>query len=310
MTGWDSHAKAEARPAGLKPFKARTLSDKDRTAPFKAALLAAYALISMAPVFYMVVTAFKLPADTAALPPRFLPGASAPENSLWFRFTLQNFRRILSDLETLRYLFNSVFVSLVSTVLSVSIGALAGYGFSRFPFRGGRDALFFVLSTRMLPPLAVAVPISFMYSRLGLLDTRFGLILLYTCFNLSFSTWMMKAFIDEIPAAYEEAAMLDGHSRLEALLRVVLPQAAPGLAATAVFSLISAWNEYAFALTLTSTDAVTMPVRIHAIIGDNSAIPWGPLSAAAALFLLPIVFFGLMMRKHLIRGVTFGAVKG
>lgn len=281
-----------------------------KAAPVRALLLAAYAMISLAPIAYMVLTAFKLPADTAALPPRFLPGLSAPENSFWFRFSLGNFARILADAETLRYLFNSVFISVCSTALSVAVGSLAGYGFSRFPFRGGRDALFFVLSTRMLPPLAVAVPISFMYSRLGLLDTRFGLILLYTCFNLSFTTWMMKAFIDEIPTAYEEAAMLDGHSRLEALWRVVLPQAMPGIAATAVFSLISAWNEYAFALTLTSTDAVTMPVRIHAIIGDNSSIPWGPLSAAAVLFLLPIVFFGLAMRKHLIRGVTFGAVKG
>ena len=273
-------------------------------------LLAAYALLSLAPVVYLVITAFKVPADTAALPPRFIPGASAPEDSFVFRFTLQNFGRILSDAQTLLYLFNSVFIAVCSTALSVAVGSLAGYGFSRFPFRGSRDALFFVLSTRMLPPLAVAVPISFMYSRLGLLDTRFGLILLYTCFNLSFTTWMMKAFIDEIPRAYEEAAMLDGHSRLEALRRVVLPQAAPGIAATAVFSLISAWNEYAFALTLTSTDAVTMPVRIHAIIGDSGTVPWGPLAAASLLFLLPIVFFGLMMRKHLVRGATFGAVKG
>jgi multiple sugar transport system permease protein len=279
-------------------------------APLKAALLAAYALISLAPIAYLVVTAFKLPADTAALPPRFLPGAAAPEDSFWFRFTLQNFRRVLSDDGTLLYFCNSLFVSVCSTVLSVAAGALAGYGFSRFPFRGSRDALFFVLSTRMLPPLAVAVPISFMYSRLGILDTRFGLVLLYTCFNLSFATWMMKAFIDEIPAAYEEAALLDGHTRREAFLRVVLPQAAPGLAATAVFSLISAWNEYAFALTLTSTDAVTMPVRIHAIIGDSGSVPWGPLAAAAALFLLPIAFFGLIMRKHLVRGATVGAVKG
>jgi multiple sugar transport system permease protein len=279
-------------------------------APLKAVLLAAYALIGMAPIAYLVITAFKLPADTVALPPRFLPGASAPEDSFWFRFTLQNFRRVLSDAGTLLYFFNSLFVSVSSTVLSVAAGALAGYGFSRFPFRGSRDALFFVLCTRMLPPLAVAVPISFMYSRLGILDTRFGLILLYTCFNLSFATWMMKAFIDEIPAAYEEAAMLDGYSRLEALVRVVMPQAAPGLAATAVFSLISAWNEYAFALTLTSTDAVTMPVRIHSIIGDSGTVPWGPLAAAATLFLLPIVFFGLLMRKHLVRGATFGAVKG
>lgn len=285
-------------------------SEAGAYAPLKAALLAAYALISLAPVFYLAVTAFKLPADTAALPPRFLPGLSAPEDSFWFRFTLQNFRRVLSDSETLLYLFNSVFIAGCSTVLSVAAGSLAGYGFSRFPFRGSRDALFFVLSTRMLPPLAVAVPISFMYSRLGVLDTRFGLIVLYTCFNLSFATWMMKAFIDEIPRAYEEAAMLDGHTRLEALWRVVLPQAGPGLAATAVFSLISAWNEYAFALTLTSTDAVTMPVRIHAIIGDSGSVPWGPLAAASVLFLLPIVFFGLLMRKHLVRGATFGAVKG
>jgi multiple sugar transport system permease protein len=283
---------------------------ESKAAPVRALLLAAYAMISLAPVAYMLLTAFKVPADTAAVPPRFLPGFSAPEDSFWFRFTLANFQRVLDDAQTLRYFFNSVFISVCSTALSVAVGSLAGYGFSRFPFRGGRDALFFVLSTRMLPPLAVAVPISFMYSRLGLLDTRFGLILLYTCFNLSFATWMMKAFIDGIPAAYEEAAMLDGHSRWEAMRRVVLPQAMPGIAATAVFSLISSWNEYAFALTLTSTDAVTMPVRIHAIIGDNSAIPWGPMSAAATLFLLPIVFFGLAMRKHLIRGATFGAVKG
>jgi multiple sugar transport system permease protein len=273
-------------------------------------LLAAYAAACLAPVLWLLLTGVKLPADTAALPPRILPGAMAPENSLWFRFSAANFSRILSDADTLRYLCNSVLISTVSTAASVSLGFLAGYGFSRFRFRGGKDALFFILSTRMLPPLAVAVPISFMYSRLGLLDTHFGLILLYTCFNLSFSTWMMKAFIDEIPAAYEEAAMLDGYSRLQALFRVVLPHASTGIAATAVFCLISAWNEYAFALTLTNTEAVTMPVRIHAIIGDSSIIPWGPLAAAATFFSLPMVVFGLLMRKHLLRGVTYGAVKG
>lgn len=281
-----------------------------RSAPLRIVLLAFYALVSLGPVAWMILTSVKLPADTAALPPRLLPGLSAPENSLWFRFSLDNFRHVLADAETLRYLFNSILVSVLSAAASVFFGAMAGYGFSRFPFRGSRSALFFVLSTRMLPPLAVAVPISFMYSRLGLLDTRFGLILLYTCFNLSFSTWMMKAFIDEIPRAYEEAAMLDGYSRLDALFRVVLPQAAPGLAATSVFCLISSWNEYAFALTLTSTDAVTMPVRIHAIAGNLGIIPWGPLAAASVLFLLPMIFFGLLMRKHLVRGVTFGAVKG
>src|SRR5690606_19126179 len=167
--------------------------------------------------------------------------------------TLGNFARVFSDSESLLYLFNSVFIAAASTLASVAAGSLAGYGFSRFPFRGGRDALFLVLSTRMLPPLALAVPISFMYSRMGILDTRFGLILLYTCFNLSFTTSMMKAFFAEIPQAFEEAAMLDGHSRFQAVRRVVLPQVVPGVAATAAFSLISSWNEYAFALTLTST---------------------------------------------------------
>ncbi len=279
-------------------------------APARALLLAGYALISLAPIVWMLITAFKHPADTTALPPRILPGIAAPENSLWFRFTLSNFARVLSDIDTMRFFFNSVFVSVCSTALSVAAGTCAGYGFSRFPFRGSKHALFFVLSTRMLPPLALAVPISFMYSRLGLIDTRFGLILLYTCFNLSFCTWMMKMVLDEIPRAYEEAAMLDGHSRVEAFRRVVLPAAMPGLYATGVFSLLSSWNEYAFALTLTSTDAVTMPVRIHAIIGDNSITPWGPLAAASVLFLLPMAVFGLVMRRHLVRGVTFGAVKG
>ncbi len=284
--------------------------ENNQPAPFRALLLAIYVLLAMAPIVWLLLTSIKHSADTAALPPRFLPGNSAPENSFWFRFTLENFRRVLADVDTLRYFINSVLVSVISSITSVFIGTLAGYGFSRFPFRGSQDGLFFILSTRMLPPLALAVPISFMYSRIGILDTRFGLILLYTCFNLSFTTWMMKAVLDDIPLAYEEAAMLDGHSRWVAMLRVVLPSALPGIAATSVFSLISAWNEYAFALTLTSTDAVTMPVRIHAIIGDNSTIPWGPLAAASVLFLLPIVGFGLLMRKHLVRGVTFGAVKG
>lgn len=286
------------------------MSRHNRSAPLRIVILAGYALASLAPVFWMLLTSVKLPADTAALPPRLLPGLAAPENSLWFRFTLDNFRHVFADAETMGYLANSVLVTFVSAALAVGFGTLAGYGFSRFPFRGGRGLLFFVLSARLLPPLVVAVPISFLYSRLGLLDTRFGLILIYTCCNLAFSTWMMKAFLDQVPRAYEEAAMLDGYTRWHAFFRVVLPQAAPGLAATTVFCLISAWNEYAFALTLTTTDAVTMPVRIHAIAGNPGIIPWGPLAAASVLFLLPMAVFGLLLRKYFVSGVTFGMVKG
>ncbi len=273
-------------------------------------VLAAYAALSLAPVLWLVLTSFKSPADTTLLPPRIFPGSSAPDNSFWFRFTWINYRRILSEADTLRYFLNSVIVSLVSTAASVAVGALAGYGFSRFRFRGSRLAQLFILLTRMVPPMAVALPLSFLYSRTGLFDTRTGLILLYTCCNLSFSTWMMKAFFDEIPTAYDDAARLDGYSRVRAFLRIVLPHSGPGLAATAVFCFISSWNEYAYALTLTAVEAVTMPVRINAIIGDLSRLPWGPLAAAATLFLLPVAAFGMLMRRHLVRGITFGAVKG
>ena len=272
--------------------------------------LALYAALSLAPVAWLVITGFKSPADATALPPRIFPGDAAPENSLWFRFTFMNYRRMLSELDAVHYFLNSIAVSLLSTAVSVLVGALAGYGFSRFRFRGSRLLQLFILLTRMVPPMAVALPLSFLYSRTGLFDTRFGLILLYTCCNLSFSTWMMKAFFDEIPTAYDDAARLDGYSRVRGFFRVVLPHSGPGLAATAVFCFISSWNEYAFALTLTATEAVTMPVRIHAILGDMGRLPWGPLAAAATLFLLPVAAFGLIMRRHLVRGITFGAVKG
>lgn len=283
----------------------------NRRAPLPAlGVLMVYAVVALLPIAWLILTGFKSPGDIPALPPRFLPGTSAPENSFWFRLSLQNYRQVFSDADTLGYFLNSILISIFSTATSVFVGALAGYGFSRFQFRGSRVTQLFVLLTRMVPSMALALPLSFLYSRTGLLDSRFGLILLYTCCNLSFSTWMMKAFFDEIPAAYEEAALLDGYSRWGTFFKVVIPHSGTGLWATAVFCFISAWNEYSFALVLTATEAVTMPVRVHAIIGDTSRLPWGPLAAAATLFLLPVATFGIFMRRHLVRGITFGAVKG
>ena len=283
----------------------------NRRAPWPAlGLLAVYASVALLPIVWLILTSIKSPGDIPALPPRIFPGTIAPENSFWFRISLQNYRQVLSDSDTVRYFLNSILISLFSTAASVLVGALAGYGFSRFQFRGSHVTQLFVLLTRMVPSMALALPLSFLYSRTGLLDSRFGLILLYTCCNLSFSTWMMKAFFDEIPPAYEEAALLDGYTRWGAFFKVVIPHSGTGLWATAVFCFISAWNEYSFALVLTATEAVTMPVRVHAIIGDTSRLPWGPLAAAAVLFLLPVATFGILMRRHLVRGITFGAVKG
>jgi len=267
------------------------------------------AVMMLSPVLWMLLTSFKLPPDTVAMPPRFLPGDMAPENSFWFRGTLGNYRHVFGDGDSVGPILNSLWVAFWATLVSLLTGSMAGYALSRFAFRGVHFVQWLILGTRLLPPLAVAVPVSFLFSRVGLQDTRFGLILLYSALNLSLSTWMMKGFFDEVPRAFEEAAFIDGYTRLEAFFKVVLPQVIPGLTATSVLGFLGAWNEYAFALTLTSIDAVTLPVRVHAISADSSSVTWGPLAAAALVSILPPVLFTFFTRRYLLRGITLGTVK-
>ena len=203
---------------------------------------------------------------------------------------------------------NSLIVAITSTLLAVSMGTITAYGFSRFRVKGEADLLFFILSTRMLPPIVVAIPMFLMY-RASASTTRIsGLILLYTAFNLSFSVWLMKGFIDEIPKEYEEAALVDGYTRMQAFFKIVLPEAATGIAATAVFCFITAWNEYAFALIMTNRRAQTAPPFIPSQIG--SGLPdWTVIAAGTFLFLLPVAIFTFLLRNHLLRGMTFGAIR-
>jgi ABC-type spermidine/putrescine transport system permease subunit II len=179
--------------------------------------------------------------------------------------------------------------------LAVLLGTLAAYAFSRFRIPLADDLLFFILSTRMMPPVAVAIPIYLMYRQLNLTDTWIGMILLYTAVNVSLAVWLLKGFIDEIPREYEEAALVDGYTRLQALRKVVLPQAVTGIAATAIFCLIFSWNEYAFAVLLTSGDAQTMPPFIPFIIGEGGQ-DWPAVAAATTLFVIPIVLFTILLR--------------
>jgi multiple sugar transport system permease protein len=188
------------------------------------------------------------------------------------------------------------------------MGTLTAYGFSRFRVPGENDWLFFILSTRMLPPVVVAIPMFLMYRFFGMTDTHIGLIILYTAFNLSFAVWLMKGFIDEIPREYEEAALIDGYTRMQAFLKIVLPEATTGIAATAVFSFIIAWNEYAFALIMTNRRAQTAPPFIPAQVGSGLT-DWTTIAAGTVLFLLPVAVFTFALRKHLLRGVTFGAIR-
>jgi multiple sugar transport system permease protein len=203
---------------------------------------------------------------------------------------------------------NSLIVAVTSTFLAVAMGTLAAYGFSRFRTPGESDWLFFILSTRMLPPVVVAIPMFLMYRVVGLTDTHIGLIVLYTAFNLSFAVWLMKGFIDEIPKEYEEAALVDGYTRMQAFFKIVLPEAATGIAATSVFSFIIAWNEYAFALIMTNRRAQTAPPFIPAQVGSG-VTDWTVIAAGTVLFLLPVAIFTFALRGHLLRGVTFGAIR-
>ncbi len=280
-------------------------------------IILGYLPIAILPLAWMVITSTKDHAATLSPQPRWVPhvGPVDPEG-IAYEVTFEGYRRLAETHMGVTHSFfhflgNSALIGVVSTLASVCLGTACAYGFSRFRITGAKDWLFFILSTRFLPPLAVVMPIWLMWGELGLLNTHAGLILLYTAFNLSLAVWLMKGFIDEIPLAYEEAALVDGYSRLAAFFRIILPQARTGMAVTAVFCLISAWNEYAFAVALNPPPQgpQTVPVYFAGLQGNISGVPWPQVAAGALLFVVPIIVFTILVRHHLLRGVTFGTIK-
>ena len=289
-------------------------------------------IIVLIPVIWMGMTAFKPLPDAVSVPPKvfFTPTLEGFVNLFTQRrqltqtevaayrertdltwadeIVLQRQQAIIGQSQFAGQLLNSVVIAGTSTILSVVFAVLAAYAFSRFDIPGKDDLLFFILSQRMLPAVVVTVPIFLMYRQLGLYDTHLGMIFLYTSFNLSFAVWLLKGFIDEIPREYEEAALVDGYTRLQAFRKIVLPQATTGIAATTVFSFIFSWNEYAFALMLTSERARTAPPSIPLILGTGG-IEWSTIAAGSMLFLIPVVIVTFALRQHLLRGVTFGAIR-
>ncbi|MBI5363173.1 MAG: carbohydrate ABC transporter permease [Planctomycetes bacterium] len=264
----------------------------------------------------MALSSIKDRADTIHAHPKVLPvpGTPAGDDSIAFAPTLSSWAELAevhagAQASFWSHLGNSVIIGILSTLCSVALGTACAYGFSRFRVPGASDWLFFVLSTRFMPPLAVVVPVLLMYRELDLQGTHLGLVLLYTVFNLSLSVWLMKGFLDEIPRAFEEAALVDGYTRMQAFVRVVLPEARTGMAVTAVFCLISAWNEYGFAMTLNSSDAVTVPAYFAGLAGNIEGMPWPQVAAGALVFVAPIVVFTVLVRRHLLRGMTFGTIK-
>ncbi len=267
-------------------------------------LLTALAVVILFPVMWMLQTSVKDGADIYAVPAKFFG----------FELTLDHYRHVFvapgggpSDLS--QSFLNSVVVAGTSTVLATLLGVPAAWAYSRFTLKAKKDQLFFILSTRFMPPVVVVIPIFLMYRTFGLIDTQLGLILIYTAFNLPFTIWMMKGFVDEVPSEYEDAAMLDGYTRLQAFWRFTLPLLVPGIAATAVFALIFSWNEFVYAIFLTSSQEVrTAPPAIAGLIGGTT-VDWGLVAASAVVFALPVLVFAYLVRKHLVAGVTLGAVR-
>ena len=248
------------------------------------------------PLFWVGITALKTQVDVFAYPPKFR-----------FDPTLDNYRRVLTG-DFPNALANSVIVAVVSALGSVVLGTLTAYGFSRYRFRAQDNLLFWILSLRMLPVIAVVVPYFILFQRVGLQDTLLSLMLVYAIFNISFSVWLLKGFFDEVPREMEEAAKMDGYGPWGVFVRVALPLVIPGIATAAVFNIVQTINEFLLAFVLTQREATTAPVALLRFLTPLGT-DWGGISAAASMLVLPAIIFTVLVRKHLIRGMSFGQLE-
>ncbi|MBO8127534.1 MAG: carbohydrate ABC transporter permease [Firmicutes bacterium] len=258
-------------------------------------VLVAVAIYFLFPLLFMVRTSLVQANEYFSLPPTF-------------DFYLEHFKAVLSNGDFTRYLLNSFLISTITVILVLIIGSMAGYALARYDFKRKDDFLFFALTTRMGPPVAFVLPFYVLMLNLRLIDTYIGLIIVYMLSNLAFGIWMSYSFFQDVPISIEEAAQIDGCSRLRTFWKVTLPLSAPGLLATGIFMFIMTWNEYFYAFILTRYRAKTFPVHIPSFFGAYS-IEWGQMFAASVIATLPVLIFGILIRKYLVRGMTFGAMK-
>ena len=255
-------------------------------------------LFVLVPLYWVVITSIKPPSDYLTVPPVWFPAEP----------TLVHYTAALFSYRGLQGLTNSLIVAAATTVVSAVLGTLMAYSLARFN-TGGQHLAFWVLSQRFLPPVAIVLPLFLLYRSYGLYDTRFGLVLVYTVMTLPLSVWMMYAYFRQLPRELEEAALVDGCTRWQAFLKVALPLAVPGIAAAAVFAFITVWTEFFFALNLTSRTAYTLPTVFRAFLGFQGA-QYGEASALAVTSLVPSIVLGMLVQRHLVRGLTLGAVQG
>lgn len=262
------------------------------------AFLMGYAVISLFPIYWIFTISLRTGNDAISIPPEFI-----------FVPDFGNYATLLSDSTFIDNLFNSVVSVTASVVLVLAIGVPAAYAISRYNFPREPDILIWILSSRMLPPVAVVIPFFVLFRSFNLYDTITGLTLMYITINISIVVWVMKAIFDNLPPSLEEAAMIDGATRFQAFRKVVLPSAKSGIMASAVISFIFAWIDLLFALVLTTSDAATAPLYVYSFIGSRQ-IGWGMLAAASTAVFIPVLVFIVVMNRYLATGLSFGVAAG
>lgn len=270
-------------------------------------LVIALLIFFLFPIYWMVTTSLKPPSDVLTRPPKWV-----------FEPTLVNYIYAFEEAKFGLFIKNSLIVALISTTLVIAAGSLASYSFARYN-PGAGHLMFFILTTRMMPAIAVIIPFFVIFKTIG--ETAIGqalslgldkpgtLVVCHTVLNLPLAIWLLHSFFQDIPIELEDSARLDGYSRLQVLWRVVLPLAAPGIAVTAILCLLFSWNEFLFAFLLTRDVARTITVGV-AGFWTQRGIMWGPLSAAATVCVVPMMIFALLLQRYIVRGLTFGAVRG
>ena len=261
-------------------------------------LIALVLAISLLPYLWLVMTSLKVRADIFAIPPVW-----------WFKPTAESYKVVFIEKGFLFTLRNSIVVALGTTGMSLAVGVPAAYSFSRYKLRGGGHLTFLILFTYMCPPIVLAVPFFIMFKTIGLFDTPLALVIAYTTFNLAFVVWIMKGFFDEVPKSIDQSALVDGCTPFGAFKSVVLPLVAPGMAATSIFCFLASWNEFLYALILTAYNSKTLPVAIPGLVTVRGTF-WNEIGAVAVTISILALIFAFIVQKHLVRGMTFGAVKG
>ncbi len=254
-------------------------------------------LMWLFPVYWIVLTSFKPILEINSAIPSFV-----------FTPTTENYRDLFAKFDFAKVMLNSFVVTFVTCVVVVVLGVMAAYALGRMKVPGEKHIALWILSLRFLPPIAVAIPFYIQWQDFHLLDTYPGLILVYVAFNLPFAIWLLRGFLADIPVELEEAALLDGLSRMQIVWRIVVPVILPGIASTAIFTFVFTWNEYLMALMLTSVNAVTVPVTIAKFVMPYTIL-WGDLSAAVVIQVVPMLFVVFLLQRHIVRGMTLGAVK-